>query len=194
MKIVKHKYFTFKEIIDDLNDGDIWPYNTYSLVNFARDINFDISHITIDLSSTLIEKLWQEMYARYFQHYIIKVNDDNYIMTELKIWFSKLLSILSRTYDYYSLLINEYTTAKSHLMDDIKSTTKSKMSYNDTPQNDNSIGEYEGDDFITNFTKNSGETTTELNPKIIRLKEIESNFKMLYSDWVNEFERIIFEL
>ena len=76
-------------------------------------------------------------------------------------------------------------------MADIKATTKNKVSFNDTPQNDNESGTYEGDNYITHFTKNEGESSSPLMSKQMRLKEIQENYKDVLSDWIKEVARVM---
>lgn len=192
-------YFTLKEILEKRGfDAD--PYYVTNLKNIAQYLNINTQSYPVTLDGADVVRLWKELYARMIDHPIIRVDSDledpipeDVSEDTFKNWFVKLLSLLSRTYDYYSTLLTTYTNEKTHLMDSVKATSKNKSSFNDTPQNDNSTDEYEGDDFITNFTKASGESTTEMNPKIIRIKEIQENFKRVLSDWVDEFERLWFE-
>ena len=90
-------------------------------------------------------------------------------------------------------MLGAYADAQSKLMDDIKATSKNKVKFNDTPQNPNSAGVYEGDNYITHFTATEGETSSELMSKIMRLKEIQDNYKDLMSIWVRDFERIFYQ-
>ena len=144
------------------------------------------------------------MLARYNTHYIVKFvtsmednNDYSYSNTTIsklfKKWIWRFLSLLDQTSPYYLALLTAYTSAATHLMDDIKSTSENKVKYNDTPQNANTGGTYEGDDYLTNFTKTEGETSSPLMSKIMRLKEIQDHYKNVMADWVKEFERLYFE-
>ena len=78
-------------------------------------------------------------------------------------------------------------------MDDIKATSKNKVKFNDTPQNPNAEGVYEGDNYITHFTATEGESSSELNSKIMRLKEIQHNYRDMMSTWVKDFERLFYQ-
>ena len=78
-------------------------------------------------------------------------------------------------------------------MADIKATSKNKVKFNDTPQNPNNDSVYEGDNYITHFTSTEGENSSPLMSKIMRLKEIQDNYKDLMSTWVRDFERIFYQ-
>lgn len=110
-----------------------------------------------------------------------------------KDWFIKFLNMLNETWDYYYTLINNYAGAKADLMADIKATSKNKVKFNDTPQNPNTAGVYEGDNYITHFTFTEGENSSPLMSKMMRLKEIQENYRDLMSEWVNDFHRIFYE-
>ena len=108
-------------------------------------------------------------------------------------WFLRVVSIISRTEPYYKALLDAYDGAKTHLMDDIKASSVNTIKYNETPQNDNSSGTYEGDNHITNFTKTEGENSSPLTTKIMRLKEIQDHYKKVMDDWVDEFHCLFME-
>ena len=91
-------------------------------------------------------------------------------------------------------MLDNYAAAKDELMADIKATSKNKVKFNDTPQNPNgATGVYEGDDYITHFTSTEGENSSPLMSKIMRLKEIQDNYKDLMSIWVNDFRKLFYE-
>lgn len=111
----------------------------------------------------------------------------------LKEFYCRYLSLLNETHEVYMVLLKEYAAAKDSLMADIKATSKNKVKFNDTPQNPNNLEVYEGDDYITHFTKTEGETSSPLMSKIMRLKEIQENYRDLMSEWVRDFQRIFYE-
>ena len=109
-------------------------------------------------------------------------------------WLRKFLSVLNRTHDRYILLLDSYAGAKSKMMDDVKSTTSSKRKYNDTPQNPNTEGVYEGDNYITDFTKFDTENATEFATKMQRLKELDDLYYDVMDEWVDEFQKTFLEV
>lgn len=111
----------------------------------------------------------------------------------LKEFYCRYLSLLNDTYEVYMVLLKEYAAARDSLMADIKATSKNKVKFNDTPQNPNNLEVYEGDDYITHFTKTEGETSSPLMSKIMRLKEIQENYRDLMSEWTRDFQRIFYE-
>lgn len=108
-------------------------------------------------------------------------------------WAYRFVRVLNMTYEYYVPLLTFYRANKTNLMDDITATSKNKVKFNDTPQNPNTAGVYEGDDYITHFTATENESKSPLNSKIMRLKEIQDNYKNVLYDWVKQFEKIFYE-
>lgn len=199
-------YFTLLELDEDFGGPTIQaPFNSGTLKSFLDDTigSTNYSKLNTSVSDTNVEKLWQEIIARYFDHYMLKIelrmNQDinDYDSSELENkfikWIWKFLSLLDQTSPYYLALLTAYAAAESHLMDDITATSGNTIKYNDTPQNANTSGIYEGDDYITNFTSTTGTTSSPLMSKIMRLKEIQDSYKRVMADWVKEFERLWFE-
>lgn len=112
---------------------------------------------------------------------------------EAKEWAYRFVRVLNMTYEYYVPLLTFYRANKSNLMDDITATSKNKVKFNDTPQNANTLDVYEGDNYITHFTATENESKSPLASKIMRLKEIQENYKNVMYDWIKQFERIFYE-
>ena len=101
--------------------------------------------------------------------------------------------LLNDTHERYTTILNEYASAKAHLMDKVKSETASSRKHNDTPQNSNALEPYQGDDYISDFTKFETENSTDMATKMARLKEVEDGYNNVMAEWVEEFERIFLE-
>ena len=105
----------------------------------------------------------------------------------------RVIAVLNRTHERYMTLLTEYANAKTHLMDQVKSGTVSKRKHNDTPQNSNALEPYEGDNYISDFTKFETENASDMATKMTRLAEISDRYEDVMSDWANEFKRIFLE-
>ena len=105
----------------------------------------------------------------------------------------RLIAVLNRTHDRYMTLLTEYANAKNHLMEQVKSGTVSKRKHNDTPQNSNALEPYEGDNYISDFTKFETDNSSDMATKMTRLAEISDRYEDVMDDWVNEFKRIFME-
>lgn len=156
-----------------------------------------------DYDEDLANELYSLVCGRYYNLPAVKIvknvdeaEPNRYsqeFIDEVYKWGYKYLSVFNETYDYYATLLTQYAGAKADLMADIKATSKNKVKFNDTPQNTNVSGTYEGDNYITHFTSTEGENSSPLMSKIMRLKEIQDNYRDLMSEWVNDFRRIFYE-
>lgn len=163
--------------------------------------------VQTDITNTNVSKLWKGVFDKYFYNAIVKIvlpfdTPQSYIDSEdfarLKQkeyykWIRKFLSLLDETSTYFLAVLNAYQASATSLMDDIKATSKNAVKFNDTPQNPNTAGVYQGDDYITHYTSTEGETSSPLMSKIMRLKEIQDSYKDVMSDWIKAFERIFYE-
>ena len=152
--------------------------------------------------SALYDRLISELLGRYWEKPIGKTYlppweeeiPEETIEKIITSWIRRFLGVLNRTHERYILLLDSYAGAKSKMMDDVKSTTASKRKYNDTPQNPNTEGVYEGDNYITDFTRFDTENATEFATKMQRLKEIEDLYSDVMADWVDEFQKTFLEV
>lgn len=209
MKTKKSVYYTLEEIYKEFcAAASTLPYTNKNLKEISDDIFDAAPSYPITLIETNIVNLWKEIYARFYNEPIIKIDLPFYasiptlsidtdfrneMLSQFQKWFLRVISIISRTYNYYNTLLGAYADAQSHLMEDIKATSKNTIKYNETPQNINTEGVYEGDDHLTNFTKTEGENVSPLTSKIMRLKEIQDHYKRTLDDWVNEFHQVFYE-
>ena len=190
------KYWTLSEGIKVITSNDEAVFNCADIGTIITGAGISTSKYSVDLTKDIVKELWQTYFARYYDYYIIKKTscdlweDIQISADEVKAWLIKFMVILANTYPYYSELLTEYKSASTHLMDDIRTISDNNIKFNDTPQNTNATGVYEGDDYITNFTKTHGETSSPLTTKMLRLKEIQDNYKRVMEDWVNEVGRI----
>ena len=186
--------------------GEYTPFVKGDMVNFIKFILGEESltgyQVPSDLASnSAYNELLSLLMGKYWEHAIVKikkgVNDEEPTLEEKEEaffkWGIKFISLLNETYEYYTTLLAQYAGAKADLMADIKATSKNSVKFNDTPQNANTEGAYEGDDYITHFTATAGETSSPLMSKIMRLKEIQDNYKDLMSTWVRDFEKIFYQ-
>ena len=160
-----------KQLPSDLTDSNA-IYNELASKVLGKFYDKPVGKIVLAPSDEVTESDINAQGETFAYHFIIELND---------------------THDRYMTLLNAYASAKAHLMDDVKSHALSKRKHNDTPQNPNTADVYEGDNYITDFTKFDTENSSELSTKMSRLREIEDAYSNVMSDWVNEFEGIFME-
>lgn len=200
------KVFYYK--IQDMEEGYV-PFQKMNMTNFLKWLfgiepegNLNDYQVPSDLTTnaTIYNELLSLVFGRYYNYAVIKIEkkfyEDDPTTEEIENGFYKfgikLLSLLNDTCEYYMTLLTNYNTAKASLMADIKATSKNNVKFNDTPQNPNTLGVYEGDNYITHFTHTEGETSSPLMSKMMRLKEIQENYRDLMSEWLKDFERIFY--
>ena len=199
--ISKQIYYKYEDI-----DATYYPHKKLTMIDFLKNAlgvaSLDGYQVPSDLTTkaSLYNQLLSLVMGRYHEHAIIKIVTwfNNQITQEMideeyTNWIYRFISLLNDTHAYYITMLENYANAQSKLMDDIKATSGNKVKFNDTPQNANTGDVYEGDNYITHFTKTEGETSSELMSKIMRLKEIQDNYRDMMTSWVRDFERIFFQ-
>ena len=201
--LTRKYYYNFEDIcnLEILSVGWIAPYESQTLKFICDEIGVSPTTLPFTLTDSYVEGLWQRVVSRYYDDYVLAIKkycnepapDQEELAHAFVRWIEKLLTFIAQTYDHYATLLGFYASEKADLMEDIKATSKNNVKFNDTPQNPNSAGVYEGDDYITHFTKTEGETSSPLMSKMMRLKEIQDHFKNLWADWVEEAEKLFIE-
>ena len=184
-----------------LGTGYLVPFESKTLKYICDELGIAPTTLPFTLTDIYVEGLWQRIIARYFDDYLFVIrkafneeepNNDE-VDSNFCRWIERFFNFVTQTFDYYATLLNFYADEKAALMEDIKATSKNKVKFNDTPQNPNNAGVYEGDDYITHFTATEGETSSPLMSKMMRLKEIQDHFKNLWADWVNIAGKLFIE-
>lgn len=199
--------------LNQLPNYQIRPYSiptfSYFFEELAVGIGAEDSPITFDYKDREVELLWQEIYSRYYLKPIAfhdfnskkemdEIEKDvrkfgDFILNSASAFFRRLVSIINRTNDYYLTLLNGYTSAKDNLLADIKTTTKSLSTYNDTPQGETVGTSYMGDEYLTRVDQGTSEVSTPLTTLMNRLTEIQNSYKSILNDWTNDFKGLFLE-
>lgn len=186
-----------------------YEYNPFAKINFISMLQqiFDTEDLTglmlpsdLSTSSAIYNELISLVFSRFRDLAITKImkyynetptNEE--IENGLIRFMYRYISLLNDTHEWYMTILTNYRNAQTNLMDNIVATSKNKVKFNDTPQNSNESGVYEGDNYITHFTSTEGENSSPLMSKMMRLKEIQDNYRNIMSIWVNDFRKIFFE-
>ena len=196
------RYIYFKTYFPDQEN----LFEKYTMSTFLQSfLGEDLTDYQLpsDLTTkaTTYNRLLSEMMGKYYYKPIGKAYlppwedeiPEDTLEKVINSWFRKFLMVLNRTYERYILILDEYASARAKMMDDVKSSTLSKRKHNDTPQNPNTSDVYEGDNYISDFTKFETENNTEFATKMARLNEIEQGYSNVMDDWVDEFQKIFLE-
>ena len=196
------RYVSFAKLMDGDNLYEKGTMSSFLQFLLGEDLTGYQLPSDLGSKSALYDRLISELLGRYWEKPIGKTYlppweeeiPEETIEKIITSWTRRFLGVLNRTHERYILLLESYAGAKSKMMDDVKSTTASKRKYNDTPQNPNTEGVYEGDNYITDFTRFDTENATEFATKMQRLKEIEDLYSDVMADWVDEFQRAFLEV
>lgn len=200
--LIKKYYYNCKDINRiALGPAYLVPYESKTLKYICDELGIAPTTLPFALNDLYVEGLWQRIISRYYDDYLFVIKkdaneeepDNSEVDEQFVRWIERFFSFLVQTYNYYYLILKAYTDAQGTLMNNIKATSKNKVNFNDTPQNANTGDTYEGDNYITHFTKTEGETSSPLMTPIMRLKEIQDHVKRTWADWVDEAERLFIE-
>lgn len=168
------------------------PPDRFSIGNvltaYAGDLGsaVDASKLAMLNTDKYVRSVWLYFCQNYFDQMIIRsevcIDVSDPLPDEMAISaISDIISFIFLTYDRFRAIIKAYEDKKQHLLDTIKTETRSR--YNDTPQNE--IGELDlyADEHATNTTRSTSETDT---TAAERLKELENSLSDVYRKWARE--------
>lgn len=127
---------------------------------------------------------------RFLDHYCFYTTGEDYPTNQAFNFMGKLIMVLEMTSPRYLKLLEVYETTKNQLLDPVEITTGGITRFNDTPQDE---GDFANDSHTTNLTEDSRTTSNDLDTKMGRIREIESNYNNVLLNWSNEFESIFLE-
>lgn len=184
--------YTLKEAVDVLSNRNVEMYDTTTFKDIFMTSFANAPLWTNSEAKPYIERLWQIVLARHFNDYVgftdIPINQ-----TIAKHLLAKIINHLVLTYDKYSTLFKAYDDKKSDLLGAIKSQSKHSLRHNNTPQIPENSDEYEGDGYVSDLTNDIGETSSDGDTPINRLKELETNYTNLLLKWASEFDNMLIE-
>ena len=191
--IISKYYVTLADAVAKFvgNGQYLKPYkmtNLFASICEALQIT-QSANMPINFTDEKITKLFDEIYNLYADEYIY-ICDNVEDSTNFEKWIYKVISIMSRTYDYYNTLISAYDTEKATLLADLKSNTRTTIKYNDTPQNAQT---FDDEAHLSNITNTEAETSAPQSSPIDKLKNIQDKYTMLYNDWCKYFARLFIE-
>ena len=197
MMMTCRKYaYTLKEIGGLF--GQLDYYNSDAFKEFVEALFGSEDYFNADLpTGNQVAYLWQRIINEYEDSYIAILDKElsQYTNDELKAifkhWFKKFFNTYMNTREYYETLLSAYDTKKSHLLDQVASSSDNTVKFNDIPQVES--GDFTGDTYATNYTHSHGENTTDFATTMTRLREIQDDFKNLWNDWLYEFRTIFYE-
>lgn len=193
---IKEYYFTAKEVLEFVGDTSFEYYNENPIKDFLNALEVAPYNIKTEKLPFITDEIFEELmlyfFARYSNHAVCIHKEETLTSYVVMNFIIRLLNKVNLTWDYYYNLLTLYRANINELMSDVTAKTKQRQLYNDTPQLEG-VDKYEGDDYATNITIGEGESTSPMNTKIMRLKEIQDHYKRVLEDWVNELECVVIE-
>lgn len=185
-------------ILKGVDENATFPFNE-KIPTFKAFCALYSYAIPKDLEIDLINELWQNIYGRYFSEIFATINEDEkkekqrdnnfYFSCKIGVLISKMM----RTLPYYKAVFEAYDAQKENLLSAVKTISKTTTGFNDTPQNENTGGVFEGDNYLTNFAKGNSEIAADIETPMARLKEVQDSYSQLLNKWVYEFDDLFTE-
>lgn len=191
-------WFTLEELYSEAFGQVDQPYQAGDLGELLKDLLYPVNapvwsdYANHELKPHM-EDLWQLIYARYYDWYCdystyTDFGQELEPTTDMcKKFFIKLLNVLVLSYEKYSVLLDYYTSEKNNLMNQINTSNTAITRFNDTPQDG---GDFSDDAHTTNISQSEGSSGTDGMSPIMRLKEIQDNYRDAMEEWCNEFKRL----
>lgn len=192
------EWFTLQEATKTYAGGDVVPWD--SVNTFHSLFYSDYTNVPLWKNSSAakdhIADLWNLFYARFYNEYAIsRIYEEEYtlVKADTREFFIKLFNKIILTYPKYALLLDLYESQKSKLLNQIKNNNYATTRYNDTPQNEEGSSDFSNDDHVSNISIINSESGTDGVTPIMRLKEIQDNYKSVLEDWCNELGKLILD-
>ena len=181
-------YHQLKDLLNKymMNDNTTFYEIAGNLINFNDPIFNTTSEYWIDKNSNGF-KLWQLVCNRHGEDVIYSDSKEEIKDENKRQFINSFYSLWQSTYAYYTNLINIYKNQENKLLERLSSTTEFLGNFNDTPQTQ---GDYSGEGYTTNITKNKSTTTSDVSSLMSRIAEIQDKYRNIWGDWCKEFDKL----
>lgn len=152
----------------------------------AKKVNEAIGQVRLTLNGGDDEaaKMVSDLiYLRCF-HCTAVITDDPYpLPMDVQRFFLWYYAVIVATAPAYATRLHLFDEQRGHLMDPVKGNTVNKRWYNDTPA---TAQDSEPLDHLASFSKDSSETSSDLNTVASRLAEINESIRNVLEEWSSE--------
>ena len=206
---------SLQDVINYLEDNNSDLLTGISTVAYYKNW-LNTSPVGLNTSIKGLSDVWNLTIYRHIDDYCARYNTPSITATPEEVTAIKndavrkfliaLANVMNFTYEKYSLILDAYDVSKTDLLAGVKSTVEAYSSgansgdqrFNDTPQNENTGGIYNGDNYNTTVTKSSGTssataTETRFDDRellIDRLEKIGNKYESILLRWSNEFNKL----
>lgn len=183
-------FWTLREVLDPTKKG--YQLSNSEVLNIANAMTGYTTPLISEGNWAKAEygQVLDLLIKRFYEKYTFYTLSEEMDSNKKNNFIAKLLTILEMTSPRYLKLLEVYESEKNKLLDPVKITSGGITRFNDTPQDE---GDFANDEHTTNLTEDSRETSNELDTRMARIKEIESNYNNILLNWSNEFEPIFLE-
>ena len=164
---------------------------------------FKASPISVAIhDNTLLELadlLFYYVLEKYGEYYIYSVDvpwGDSYTLSNIDTTkvAHRMVSLFDLTCERYVPLLNSYNQYKTNPTAPLESSSDSKSRFNDTPQEDELLGDFNDDDHASNYTSSHVESRSDIDSISERLDKLWKNWRDIVRDWTNEFKGMFMEV
>ena len=185
-------YWSLKEVLDPTSSKDEFNVNNADVLSVVATMA-GYSSPTINLgawTNVNYGKVIDLVVKRFIDHYCFYTTGSEFSVDKQKNFIAKMITILEMTSPRYLKLLEVYASADEELLSPVEIVSEGLTRFNDTPQDE---GDFANDEHTTNLTQDSRTTSNDLDTKMGRIREIESNYNNLLLNWSNEFDSLFIE-
>ena len=199
-------YFTFDDFCNGIyssilpsiphdDGGGDWFKDILNTLELSYNVSTLSSTYQISDIQAIVSQLMWNVYNRHKNDYCYwrqNYSETNYNLTtsDYKEFFIKLLNVLDLTLPKYLPLFIQNKEYSSNPVAPIKSESKGRTRFNDTPQTE-FVDEEEINDesHATNVSESSSESSVDTGSIVERLDEAFKNWRSIILEWSNEFNQ-----
>ena len=199
---IKIKYFTFQEVLNlypakapdhphSKNFASDWFSQFLSNYDLELAVNGVSQYISNDLIKDIVDALMTIVYQRHSEDYIYHVELALHEDYELKNedfykYVQTLINVIDLTIPRYVPLLQAQEFYSVDPVAPLKSVSKGRTRYNDTPQ---SMGIWDDEEHASNLSNSESETEVDSGSIVSRLDEAYKNWRSIILEWANEFNQ-----
>ena len=199
---IKIKYFTFQEVLNlypakapdhphSKNFASDWFSQFLSNYDLELAVNGVSQYISNDLIKDIVDALMTIVYQRHSEDYIYHVelalHEDYEIKNEdFYKYVQTLINVIDLTIPRYIPLLQAQEFYSVDPVAPLKSVSKGRTRYNDTPQ---SMGIWDDEEHASNLSNSESETEVDSGSIVSRLDEAYKNWRSIILEWANEFNQ-----
>ena len=199
---IKIKYFTFQEVLNlypskapdyphSKNFGSDWFSQFLSHYDLELAVNGVSQYISNTLIKDIVDALMTIVYQRHADDFIyykeLALNEDYELQdSEFYKYVQTLINVIDLTIPRYIPLLQAQEFYSVDPVAPLKSVSKGRTRYNDTPE---SMGIWDDEEHASNLSNSESETEVDSGSIVSRLDEAYKNWRSIILEWANEFNQ-----